>query len=124
MYERGIFTKKHEGFIADLLADKIHFKNAILEKFKKRIFRFAIRMIDNFGFDRLKEAWKQELLPIVDAAVDGNVEKVRLYVNDLLNKKIDLPNMDEGRELELIDHQTKTFAIAIENYLLKNKSQL
>lgn len=124
MYERGIFTKKHELFLADMLADKIHFKSAILEKFKKRIFRFAIRMVDNFGFDRLKEAWKQELLPIVDAAVNGNVESVRLYVNDLLNKKIDIPGMDESRELELIDHQTKSLAIAIETYLLKNKSQL
>lgn len=117
---KGILTKQQELFLSKAIADKLNFSNALLNRFKLRIARMIIRAADNYGLDRINSGWKEDIIPIVDAAIKGEKDTVRLLVNDLLNKRIDIKGMDEGRELELFDSLTKSLAIAIDCYVLKN----
>jgi hypothetical protein len=76
--------------------------------------------IDNFGLDKIGQTWKTDLIPIVDAAMEGRVHDVRGYVTDLLNKRIDIKFLDNNQELMLFDSLTKTIALAIDYYVQKN----
>lgn len=114
---KGLFTPAQEEFIAEILDDFFKFKNPILEKFDKTIFKLLVQIGDNQGLNKLGDAWKVELAPIVDAAMEKDVEKVRGLAVDLLNKKIDIPKLDEETELMVFDAFSRFLVAAIDWYV-------
>lgn len=118
--ELGLLTKDEENFLIDLICSKITFKNRWLKMFKRTIVKKIILYADNTEAEKINASWKAELKPIIKAAIEKRYEDVRLYVNDLLNKKIDIKKIDEATELEAFDLSTKTIAIWI--YILTKKS--
>jgi hypothetical protein len=126
MYEetrKGLFTSKEQEFIAAALyfwlQNKI--KSAIFRMMGKKIISIFISVVDDYGLDRIPEKWKLDVIPIISAAMDGEKEKVRLLTVDLLNKKIDIPKMDDEQELMIFDSLSKFIATAIDLYLQKRK---
>ena len=121
MNRTGLFTPKQEKFIANALKEFIKPKNF----FYKWLIKFGVKMlvkgIDNFGLDKIGQSWKNDLIPIVDAAMEGRLHDVRGYVTDLLNKRIDIKFLDDYQELMLFDSLTKTIALAIDYYVQKKR---
>lgn len=120
---KGLFTPVQEQFLAEVLDKFFEFKNPLYEKFDSVVFKTLIKVADDAGVNKLSADWKAKLIPIIDAAMSGNVEDVRTYLVDLLNSKIDIPKLDEEQELMVFDSFTKFLAAAIDFYVQKNKKQ-
>lgn len=115
---KGVMTPKQEELVAKALDYWFKFKNPIIEKFDYQLFLLIVRGADNIGMDKIPNQWKNKLIPLIDAAMDGYVESVRLSVTDLLNEKIDLPKIDDYQELIVFDQFTKFVATVVEYYAL------
>ena len=120
---KGILTPEQEEFLAKILDDFFKFKNPLIEAFDKMFFKLIIQTADNNGLDKINEEWKYDLIPIVDAAILLNAEEVRRLTTDLLNKKIDIPKVDEETELMVFDSLTRFIAAAIDWYVQKAKGE-
>lgn len=118
---KGVLTPEQENFIADAIDFWLKFKNPLLEKGDGPILRLVVRAADNNGADKLPQQWKEELIPIVDAAMNKNYDSVRGLVADFLNKKIDIPNMDDYMETMVFDSFTKFVVAAIAFFVEKKK---
>lgn len=126
MYEenrKGLFTVPEQRFIAAALyfwlQNKI--KSRIYRLIGKKVIDIFVMVIDDYGLDRIPEKWKLDIIPIISAAMDGEKEKVRLLTVDLLNKRIDIPKLDDEQELMTFDALSKFIAAAIDLYLQKKK---
>lgn len=119
MNRAGLFTPQQEKFLVNALKEFIKNKNAFYRWLITVGLKVFISGVDNFGLDRIGQNWKNDLIPVVDAAMEGRVHDVRLYVTDLLNKRIDVKFMDEAQELMLFDSLTQTLALAIDFYVQK-----
>jgi hypothetical protein len=123
MGEKGLLTKKEQEFIAIVLFEWLS------NKIKARWFKMfgllglkqLIKALDDFGLDQIPENWKLDIIPIVAAANNGEKEKVRLLVVDLMNKKIDIPKLDEAQELMVFDSFSRFIVIAIDYYMQKRQ---
>lgn len=120
---KGLFTPVQEQFLAEVLDKFFEFKNPLYEKFDSVVFKTILKVADDAGVNKLSADWKAKLIPVIDAAMAGNVEDVRTYLIDLLNSKIDIPKLDEEQELMVFDSFTKFLAAAIDFYVQKNKKQ-
>jgi hypothetical protein len=120
MNRTGLFTPEQEKFLVNALKEFIKNKNAFYRWLITVGLKVFISGIDNFGLDKIGQTWKTDLIPIVDAAMEGRVHDVRGYVTDLLNKRIDIKFLDNNQELMLFDSLTKTIALAIDYYVQKN----
>lgn len=100
---KGLLTKDQQEFFAILLADKIKFRNAILERLKKAAFKLIISVIDDNLADNIPEDWKNPLKPMIDAAMDGQWEYAGRLAAGLTNKKVDIPGIDEVNEFGIIN---------------------
>lgn len=118
---KGLLTPEEQNFLAEVLDSLFVFKNTLLEKFDKPVFKMVIKSIDDYGLDRLPETWKLDLIPLISAAMKGEKEEVRLLVVDLLNKRIDIPKLDDYQELLVFDSLSKFIASAIDFYMQKKK---
>lgn len=118
--EKGLLTKERETFLIDLICSKITFKNKWIERFKRPVVRTIIHYGDNSGLDKIPEQWKKDLMPIIDLIISKDYERARLYVNDLVNKLIDLKKVSEPNELEFIDSLTRLIKSVI--FMLSDKS--
>lgn len=117
----GLLNSEEEKFLAVVLDDLFIFKNPVFESLDKSVFRQIIKIADNYGADRIPETWKLDLIPIIGAALKNEKEKVRLLVIDLLNKRIDIPKLDDEQELIIFDSFSKFIAAAIDLYLQKKR---
>jgi len=120
---KGILTPEQEDFLARILDDFFKFKNPIIETFDRMFFKMIIQAADNNGLDKINEEWKNDLIPIVDAAIALKTEEVRRLTTDLLNKRIDIPKVDEETELMVFDSLTRFIAAAIDWYVQKKKTR-
>jgi len=118
---QGLLTTEHEEFLAKILDDFFKFKNPIIETFDRMFFKLLIQTADNNGLDKIQEEWKNDLIPIVDAAILLKHEEVRRLTTDLLVKRIDIPKVDQETELMVFDSLTRFIAAAIDWYVQKNK---
>lgn len=116
---KGLFTPEQEEFLAEALDSFFEFKNVLYEKFDKAVFKTLIRVADDAGADKINPDWKLKIIPIIDAAILGQVEEVRKYLVDLMNEKIDIPKLDEEQELLIFDAFSKFLAAAIDYYVQK-----
>lgn len=98
MKRKGLLKKEQERFIAGLLADTIKFRNILLERLKRPVFRLIISTVDNNLADRIADDWQSPLIPIVDAAMEGRWFKAGEMAARLINKKVDIPGIDEASE--------------------------
>jgi hypothetical protein len=119
MDRKGIFKPEHEEFLAEVLDKFFVFKNPIVEKFDKTFFKILVQGADNQGLDKLHPEWKADIIPIVDAGMALRVEEVRRLSVDLLNKRIDIPKIDEETELMVFDAFTRFIVAAIDWYVQK-----
>jgi hypothetical protein len=119
MNRTGLFTPEQEKFLVNALKEFIKNKNSFYRWLITVGLKVFISGIDNFGLDKIGQTWKTDLIPIVDAAMEGRVHDVRGYVTDLLNKRIDIKFLDDYQELMLFDSLTKTIALAIDYYVQK-----
>ncbi len=119
MDRKGIFKPEHEEFLAEVLDKFFVFKNPIIEKFDKTFFKILVQSADNQGLDRLNAEWKADIIPLVDAGMALKVEEVRRLSVDLLNKRIDIPKVDEETELMVFDAFTRFIVAAIDWYVQK-----
>ena len=122
MYEEtrtGVLTAKQEDFCAEALDYWFVFKNPLLEKGDKTIFKIIIKTGDNQGLDKLPPEWKKKLIPVIDAAIEKRYDDVRLYVVDLLNEKIDIKQLDDYQEMIVFDQLSRFIALAIDYYVQK-----
>jgi hypothetical protein len=124
MDRKGIFKPEHEEFLAEVLDKFFVFKNPIVEKFDKTFFKILVQAADNQGLDKLNEQWKADIIPIVDAGMTLQVEEVRSLSTDLLNKRIDLPKIDEETELMVFDAFTRFAVAAIDWYVQKKAKEV
>ena len=111
--EKGLFTKEREKFLIDLACSKLNFKNKWIERFKRPVIRLIVRYGDNSLIDQLPQQWKSDLMPIIDRIIVKDYENARLYINDLINKHINLKKVSEPTELELIDSLTRLIKVLI-----------
>lgn len=116
---KGIIKPEGEVLIAKALDSFFKFKNPFLEGGDYMFFLFAVKSIDNNGLNKIPPTWKERLIPVVDAALEGKKEEVRRLATDLINEKIDIPKVDEETELILFDSFTKFVAAAIDHYTAK-----
>ena len=121
---KGLLTVKQEEFLAGVLDEFFKFKNPLMETFDKIAFKLIIQVGDNSGLDKIKESWKEVLIPIVDSAILLDVEEVRRLTTDALNKVIDIPSLDEETELMVFDSFTRFMISAINWYVQKHKSDV
>ncbi len=119
MDRKGIFKPEHEEFLAEVLDKFFVFKNPIVEKFDKTFFKVLVQSADNQGLDRLNAEWKADIIPLIDAGMALKVEEVRRLSVDLLNKRIDIPKVDEETELMVFDAFTRFIVAAIDWYVQK-----
>jgi hypothetical protein len=63
--------------------------------------------------DRITLIWKTPLIPIIDKALEGDIEETRRLVTDLMNDKIDIPGVKEEVELMMFDGFTRFAAAAV-----------
>lgn len=119
---KGVITPEQESFLAEVLDFWLKFKNPMIEKLDGPTLKLIVRAADNNGAERLPQQWKDELIPIIDAAMSKDFEKVRGLAADLLNKKIDIPNLDDYMETIVFDSFTK-FVVAAITYFMQNKNQ-
>jgi len=123
MSRKGLLLPKHEDFLAEVFDNLVKFKNPILESFDRTFFKLAIQALDNQGLDKIREDWKLDLILIIDQAMEFKVEEVRRLATDLLNKRIDIPSLDEETELVLFDSFTRFAVAVIIWYLEKVKNE-
>jgi len=116
---KGLFTPDEQKFLATVLDFWFKFKNAALEKIDSWVFELIIKGADDYGLDRIPETWKLDLIPIIDAAMQQDKEKVRLLVVDLMNKRINIPKLDDEQEILVFDAFSKFVATAIDFYVQK-----
>ena len=114
---KGLLTSQQEEFLANVLDYWFKFGNKILENWDKVVFKYIIRAADNMGADKIPDIWKDSLIPIIDAAIAGKKEDVRLLVVDFANAKIDIPKLDDEQELLVFDSFSKFIATAIDFYI-------
>ena len=86
-----------------------------------RVTKFVIGALDDYGLDKIPEQWKLDIIPIVSAAMDNEKEKVRSLTADLLNKRIDIPKMDDEQELMVFDALTRLIVSAIDYFINQKK---
>ena len=123
MERKGLVTPAHEDFMAGVLDDLFKFKNPLIEKFDKTFFKIMISTLDNQGLDRLNPEWKGDLIPLIDSAIALNVEETRRLATDLLNKRVDIPKVDEETELMVFDAFTRFIVAAIDWYVQKKQAE-
>lgn len=116
---KGVLTAEQEDYVAEVLDFYFKFKNAVYEKLDGPVFKQLVRAADNMGADRIPEQWKSDLIPIIDAAMLNDANTVRLLAVDLLNKRIDIPKLDDEQELMVFDAFSKFIAAAIDFYMQK-----
>lgn len=119
MKRLGLFSPEQEDLLIEAVGQHVNLKNKLYTKLAKRGVRILIRGIDNFGLDKIRQEWKTDLIPILDAAILGKKETVRGLVTDLLNKRINIKKLDDEQELVLFDSLTKTVALAIDIFVQK-----
>lgn len=112
----GLFTPAQEEFVAEALDAYFKFKNPLIEAFDKKGFLVLVRAADDIALNKIRPDWKEDLIPIVDSAMSGDIEQTRRYVTDLANKRVDIPNIDEESELMMFDGLTRTIAGAVWYY--------
>lgn len=118
---KGLLNQEQEEFLAGVLDNFFKFKNPLMETFDKVAFKLMIQIGDNTGLDKLKEQWKELLIPIIDAAILLDVEAVRTLSTDALNRAIDIPELDEDTELMVFDAFTR-FAVATIYWYIQKKA--
>jgi hypothetical protein len=64
--------------------------------------------------------WKKPLNPILNNALDGDIEETCRLVADLINQKIDIPGIQEEVELMMFNGFTR-FAAAVVTWYLERK---
>lgn len=118
MEERiGFLTTEQEKLLAEALDEFLKFRNAIMEKMDGPLALLVIRGVDNRFADRINPEWKMPLIPIIDKAMEGEVEQTRQLVTDLMNSRIDIPGVDEDIELMMFDGFTRFAAAAVAWYI-------
>lgn len=115
----GVFTPEQETLIIEAIGQHVKLKNKLYTRLAKFGVKILIRGVDNFGLDKIQQKWKDELIPLIDAAIKGEKEKVRGLTTDLLNKKIDIKRLDDEQELILFDLITKSVALSIDIFVQK-----
>lgn len=118
---KGILTKAQEEFLAEVLDAFFKFKNPLIEGFDKTIFRFVLTTLDDVAIDKLKDSWKEKLIKLVDAAILGDVEAVRVETEIILNESIDIPKVGDYVEQKMFEHFTKFLASSVEWYVINKK---
>ena len=110
--EKGLLNAKQEKVIAEIVIAVIPtFKRKWLNSVVNFIIRWGVKLLDNHLFEKMNPGWKTDIIPIIDKIIEKEYEEARMYVTDLLNKRIDVKGMDEPTELEAFDNATKTFLI-------------
>jgi hypothetical protein len=122
MERKGLFTPEHEEYLAEVLDNVFKFKNPLIEKFDKTAFKLMVSTLDNQGLDRLHDEWKADIIPLIDAGMALNVEETRRLAVDLLNKRVDIPKIDEEAELMVFDAFTRFIVAAVDWYVQKKKA--
>lgn len=115
---KGVLLPEQEKLVAKALDFWFKFKNQAVEKFDYYFFLGIVKAGDNIGMQKLPLVWKEKLIPIVDSAINEDIESVRKSVSDLMNEKINLPALDDYQETIVFDQFTKFIAVVIEFYLL------
>ena len=119
MERKGIFTPEQEDFIVNALKEVIKVNNPFFNMFKGFALKMIVKGADDIGLDKIEPSWKEKLIPIVDAAMNKEYEKVRQLVVDLLNEKIDFKGLDAEQQLMLFDGLTRFLAAAIDYFVQK-----
>lgn len=119
MNRLGLFNPAQEDLLIEAVGQHVKLKNKLYTKLAKYGVRVLIRGIDNFGFEKIRAEWRRDLIPIVDAAILGQKERVRGLTTDLLNKRINIRRFDDEQELILFDSITKCVALAIDFMISK-----
>jgi len=119
---KGFLTPEQEELLAKALDEFLKFKNAIIEKFDGPVALIVIKGVDNRFADRINPEWKTPLIPVIDKALEGDVEETRRLVTDLINQKIDIPGIQEDIELMMFDGFTRFAAAAVAWYLERKKA--
>jgi len=80
---KGIFLAEEERQMAQALDDAIPFKNKIVEGVDGIAFRISIVIVDDYGIDKLSEAYKEKLTEIKEQAFLKNWLEAALGVWEL-----------------------------------------
>ena len=116
MERTGWFTKEQENFIAEVLDNFFEFDNKLIETLDRPVFQMIVKTADNKLLDRVQPAWKDKIIPVIDAAMAKDYEKVRELVVVTLNTPL-------GDEIEYLAYDTfGAFIIAaIGKYITKQE---
>ena len=95
---KGILNEKTEDLAAQLLDELVHWKSPIMERLDKKLFKVAIKTIDNTLLEKIPEEWQNPLEPIVELALEGKWEEAGELIAKHVNDQIDIPFLDEESE--------------------------
>lgn len=116
---KGLLKVEQEKFVVETLLFWFKLKKGFLKAIISKVLSWGIRFADNKGGEKVPEEWKDDLIPIIDAALIDERELVRKLVADLLNKRIDFKKLDDEQELQAFDAFTKFLATAIDYFVQK-----
>lgn len=100
---KGLLTKEQEKFFAELLDDAIPFNSSLLEKLDKPAFKLIIAAVDDNLAERIPEAWRSPLEPVIDAAMQGDWGEAGEHASKMINPRVDIPGIDEESEGAIIN---------------------
>ena len=108
MDRQGVLTPEQEDWIIGLIFHIAKFNNKILQLVSKPLISLIIKGVDNYLLNKIKPDWKEDIIPVIDKAITGDVNGVRQLAVDFANKKVDIKYVSEDTEMEFVDSISRT----------------
>ena len=95
---QGVISPRGENLLAELLDEKVKWKNPLIEAVDGKFFKILIKTIDNTFLDKIPQEWQNPLEPIIEAAIDKQWLTAGELIAQLGVDIIDVPWLDEESE--------------------------
>jgi hypothetical protein len=119
---KGIWNEKQEKFLAKVL-DKIYKGKGILELIDGYLAKVIVSLVDDNALDKLPKDLKPKLTELTDLAIAEDIEGCEKLGAEILNKRIDIPGLEEDTEYVLFEGALTMVVGAIINWVRKKKSK-
>jgi hypothetical protein len=95
---KGIISPQGEELIAELLDEKVKWKNPLMERLDGKMFQVVIKTIDNTLLEKIPPEWQSPIEPVIEAALTKDWELAAELISELVANKVDIPWLDEESE--------------------------
>lgn len=124
MERKGLLLPDQEDFVSDILLGMLKPKNKFVALALKMFGRKPVRLLDDQILDKISVTWKSPLISIVDAIISQDYSLAEKKIADLMNKKLDVPGLNEEVEQQLMESSVKFIASALKYFIAEQKKKL